>query len=221
MSGLLQAVSTRDALVSKLREQILNGELRPGDSLTETAVAATFGVARPTVRSALQVLVSRNLVQDLGRRSLIVPVLGLTDVDDLFYVRTPLEMQCVRTIVKSKLPLHEAELRLADLANLSDDATWADRVEIHSALHTAIIGAVGSSRLGRIYATLQDEIQLCLAQLQPWYPRPQDLAEEHRRLLDAISSGSLRRAETEMREHLTRAVSNFSVVGSAAGKVNF
>ena len=95
------------------------------------------------------------------------------------------------------------------MEQLPPDASWAQRVEVHTAFHIAIIDAIGSRRLSRIYVSLQDEMQLCLAQLQKSYPNPQDLTDEHRLLLDEIRSADLNRAQTEMRQHLERAVANF------------
>src|SRR5437899_11608935 len=92
-------MSTRDALVAEVRRQILSGELRPGAPLTETALAAAFGVARPTVRSALQVLERLHLAQQSPGRSLVVPLLTATDVRDLLFVRTPRELEAVRGLV--------------------------------------------------------------------------------------------------------------------------
>ncbi|WP_245574105.1 GntR family transcriptional regulator [Amycolatopsis nigrescens] len=202
----LQTTSTRDALVAEVRKQILSGELTPGEPLTENGLAATFGVARPTVRSALQVLVGRHLVRQSGGRSLIVPVLTEDDVRDLFFVRTPLELEAVRRIVEDGISPTTAERALVTLESLPGDASWADRVDAHTTFHVALVDSVGSTRLSRIYPALQEEMQLCLAQLRASYPGSQDLAEEHRELLSAIRSGDLDRATTTMRTHLERAV---------------
>jgi DNA-binding GntR family transcriptional regulator len=200
----------RDALVGEVRRRILSGELRPGETLTEASLASTFGVARPTVRSALQVLVSRHLVTQSEGRSLTVPTLTEEDVRDLFLVRTPLELAAVRLIVHNGLSLDAVERRLAEMAALPADANWADLVEAHTAFHIALIDTVGSPRLSRVYPALQEEMQLCLAQLEASYPQPHALVAEHRDLVDAIRSGDVGRACDEMREHLERAIRNFT-----------
>ncbi|MFC7959144.1 GntR family transcriptional regulator [Rhodococcoides kroppenstedtii] len=209
MTVALQVTSTRDALVAEIRQQILSGDLAPGEPLTETGLAVRFGVARPTVRSALQVLVARHLAEQSQGRSLIVPKFDNSDVEDLYYVRIPLEMEAIGTIVDKRIALTAAGDCLARMETMPEDASWADRVEIHTAFHTAVIDAVGSVRLSRIYSSLQDEMQLCLAQLQRWYPNPQDLAREHRLLLDELESGDKDRARAEMRRHLASAVTHF------------
>ncbi|TQI93708.1 GntR family transcriptional regulator [Amycolatopsis cihanbeyliensis] len=206
----LQTMSTRDALVAAVRKQILGGELRPGEPLVETALATAFGVARPTVRSALQELVARNLVQRSRGRSLIVPTLTEADVRDLFFVRTPLELAAVRQIVERRRPLEAPARRLAEMEALPADAGWADRVEAHTAFHLALVDAAGSARLSRIYPAVQEEMQLCLAQLRPSYPRPHDLTEEHRQLLDAVRSEDADHACAQMRAHLGHAVDRFT-----------
>lgn len=216
MSIALQTTTTRDALVAEIRKQILSGELAPGTPLTESGLATKFGVARPTVRSALQVLISRHLAQQAGGRSLIVPVLTEADVLDLFFVRIPLELEAVRSIVENSLSLDAAEKSLHGLEALPRDASWGERVEAHTAFHIALIDAAGSPRLSRIYPAMQEEMQLCLAQLHASYPGPQDLAREHRALLKAIRSGNLDRALTEMRAHLERAVHDLTKNGQRA-----
>ena len=202
----LQTTSTRDALIGEVRKLILSGELAPGASLTETMLASMFGVARPTIRSALQELVARNLAQRTGGRSLVVPVLTEADVRDLFLVRTPLELEAVRVIVESGASLARPERILEKMEALAHDVSWADRVEIHTEFHIALVELAGSPRLNRIYPALQEEMQLCLAQLHTFYPGGADLAAEHRRLLAAIASGEVDTAQTEMRAHLDGAV---------------
>jgi DNA-binding GntR family transcriptional regulator len=202
----LQTTNTRDALVAEVRRRILSGGLEPGTPLTEQGLATMFGVARPTVRSALQELVSRHLVERSDGRSLRVPLLTDADVRDLFHVRLPLEVTAVRLIVAEGRSLEAAEAELSALEALPATAGWSDRVEAHTAFHLALVEAAGSVRLSRIYPPLQEEMQLCLARLRGSYPDPAELAVEHRRLLAAVASGNPASAEAEMRDHLDRAL---------------
>ena len=200
---VLQTTNTRDALVAEVRRQILSGSLAPGSPLTEQGLATTFGVARPTVRSALQELVARHLVERSDGRSLRVPVMTSADVRDLFTVRLPLELTAVRLVAGRSLDGVWAAL--SALEALPPGAGWSERVEAHTAFHLALVDAAGSVRLSRIYPPLQEEMQLCLARLRGSYPDPAELAAEHRRLLTAIASGDPASAEAEMRDHLERA----------------
>src|SRR6201999_3590850 len=116
----------RDALVAEVRKLILSGELAPGASLTESMLSSMFGVARSTIRSALQELVARNLAQRANGRSLVVPMLTEADVRDLFFIRTPLELEAVRVIVESGASLAGPERLLARMDSLPPDTSWAE-----------------------------------------------------------------------------------------------
>lgn len=211
MSPSLRTVSTRDALVDEIRGLILSGALEPGTPLTETGLSERFGVARPTVRSALQVLESRHLATASSGRSLTVPALGIGDVRDLYFVRLPLELETVSAIVRTGASLDAADASLQIMEGLPADAEWVRLVEAHTAFHVAVVDAVGSARLSRVYRTLQDEMQLCLAQIEDSYPRARELAVEHRALLDDLRSGDLVRAQDGMRAHLAGAVANYEL----------
>src|SRR5437879_3222000 len=100
---MLRVTSTTDALVAELRERILGGELRPGEPIPEIALADKYHVARPTVRAALQSLVSRGLLVREHGKSARVPVLTVEDVDDLFFMREPLEAQVVTMLAERGL----------------------------------------------------------------------------------------------------------------------
>jgi hypothetical protein len=76
--------------------------------------------------------------------------------------------------------------------------------------HVTLIECAGSARMDRIYPAIQEEMQLCLAQLSESYPGPGDLAAEHRVLLDAVGSGDVDRAVKAMLEHLERSLQDLS-----------
>src|SRR4051794_8940927 len=88
----LHRISTGDALVAALQEQVLDGTLPGGTALREADLRDTFGVSRHTVRTALQTLAHRGLVRLEPNRSASVPRLTPDDVRDLFRLRTVLEL---------------------------------------------------------------------------------------------------------------------------------
>ena len=63
---------------TKLRSAIRSGLLRAGTVLYEAAVADLFGVSRPPVKRALQMLEEANLIHRLNRRGYIVGPSGTT-----------------------------------------------------------------------------------------------------------------------------------------------
>ncbi|MFC4588923.1 GntR family transcriptional regulator [Sphaerisporangium corydalis] len=196
----LRPVSTVDALAGALRRRVLSGEIAPGTSLPEQEISSMYGVARPTVREALAVLVHEGLLRRERNRSAYVPVVTNGDLDDLMYVRRPLEdLMAARLAGRRVAP---ADWALARMAALPADAPWADIVAEHMALHEELILAVGSPRLERLYAALASETRLGLVRLRAVYPDRETLVGEHRLLLEAIALGPAEAARRAVAAHL-------------------
>ena len=207
MSGLaVQPISTAEAVVASLRARILDGAITPGVRLTEAELATDFGVARPTVREAIQALCHEGLLVRERNRSAHIPVLTRDEILDLFSVRIPLECLVVRAVLDRAAPLAPAREATAVMEALPDDAGWSQVVAADGAFHHALVSAVGSPRLERLYGALSGEIRLCVAQLRPSWASPSEIGHEHHEVLDVIESGDVAAAEARMTAHLERAV---------------
>ena len=206
----LNTVSAQDALVDALRGRILGGELTPGAPISDVELAEEYGVARPTVRAAVQVLVHEGLMRREPRRRAFVPRLTADDIRDLYYVRTPLELTAIEALAKRRLVPPQAAEAVARLERLGRRGSWRDAVDADMEFHAALITAAGSPRLVRTYRSLATEMRLALVQLRPAYDSVSQLAAEHRGLLDAIASGSKRNACRLMQDHLRQAVEDLT-----------
>ena len=121
MSGLaVQPISTGEAVVASLRARILDGVIAPGARLPEAELAADFGVARPTVREAIQTLCHEGLLVRERNRSAHIPVLTNEEILDLFSVRIPLECLIVRAVLERKAPLAPAREAMAVMEALPE-----------------------------------------------------------------------------------------------------
>lgn len=200
MTVPIKPLSAVGALADALRRRVLSGEIEPGTPLPEQEIAAAYGVARPTVREALARLVHEGLLRRERNRSAYVPEVTLADLDDLMFVRRPLEDLMAQAVAGRRVP--EAEAALARMDVLGVDAPWSDAVAEHMALHQALIEAVGSPRLERLYGSLAAETRLGLVRLRRVYEERDVLVREHRELLDAIANGPAQAARKAVAAHL-------------------
>jgi DNA-binding GntR family transcriptional regulator len=212
----VRPISTTEAVVASLRGRILDGAIQPGARLPELELAADYGVARPTVRAAIQTLVHEGLLVREPNRSAHVPTLTPDVVRDLFFVRIPLECLIVRQVIERDVPLDGVRASIARLESLTPEAGWSSVVDADLAFHSALVASVGSPRLERLYSSLVGEIELCIAQLRPAWITPAALAAEHRALLDVIEGGSAPEAEARMTAHLERAIHDLTGAASRA-----
>lgn len=206
----LRTVSVVEAAADALREMILDGTIEPGTRLRETEFAGRLGIARHTFRAAAQILINEGLLRRSPNRGVQLSVLDAGDIVDIFRLREALEIEATRLVVEAGAEIPDAALAVERFNALDDDASWRTVVDLDMDFHRAIIDATGSERISRAYAGVQSEILLCMAQLRPHYDRPDEVAAEHRELLEALQAGEPDEVEKLFRRHLGDASENLT-----------
>jgi DNA-binding GntR family transcriptional regulator len=158
-------------------------------------------VSRPTARSAITHLVAEGLLRREAHKPAYVPVLSEADVRDLFLVRTPLELEVVRLLAGRRSAPAQAGKAVDDLAAIGPERPHSEFVEAGLGFHRALVAAVDSPRLGRVYQALSGEIHLSMVQSRHAWGRERIVAE-HCGVLGAIEAGDADRAAALMRSHL-------------------
>jgi len=87
------------AVVERLREKILSGELREGEQLRQDAIAAEFQISRIPVREALSHLAAEGLIKIVANRGAIVSSLSPEEIAELFETRAVLECYMLRQAI--------------------------------------------------------------------------------------------------------------------------
>ena len=195
-----------DSLQAALRGKILTGEIPGGTRLTEMDVASQYSVSRPSAKAAVERLVHDGLLQRSTNKTARVPILGLDDIRDLYYARGMLEREVMAELARHKHVPHSATTSLDQLRSLVDAPDLPAVVEADIAFHRALVNALQSRRMTRLYESLAGEVHLCMAQVQAHHlVHPSHIVEEHEAILDAIAAGDVERAVREITEHLDRA----------------
>lgn len=183
-----------------LRADVLAVRIRPGDAVTEAAIASRFGVSRPTARIAIDRLVSAGLLRREANRGARVPILSRGDIVDLYDNRALVEGAALSALAARGAVPPDAILHNRALATAPDDAPFAaDDI----AFHRALVTAQSSPRLARMHESLMGEIELCIGQVQAnalW--RPADIAAQHAHVLEAVVAGDSVLASRLVREHI-------------------
>lgn len=136
-AGDLAEAETRD-LADVIRQQIFTGELRPGELLSQKAMAASLGVSRIPVREALRVLDGEGLVVNepgIGTRVRLFDTDGLRE---LYEVRQNLEGTLARHVVEhvTESDIVALERLVAEMDETHDVDVWSDvNWSFHAVVH--------------------------------------------------------------------------------------
>ena len=208
-SGGLYAPSLVEVTTRQLREEILSGQLVPGERLIEEQIRLRFSISRAPLREALRSLAQQGLVEHLPRRGMRVTDLTASDVDQLFGIRRVLERHAIETTFPmDSRPDRE---RLADVHHWLDRMRRADaeddqllKDDAHRALHAAIVGLADNRQLDLalepILLKLQRPMALNLRREAQVFGPAAGL-QRHERLVAALQTNDLEMILTELESH--------------------
>lgn len=199
-----------EVLANILCEEIIKGQLKPGEKLSETAIASRFEVSRGPVREALRRLSERDLVVFSPNAGARVMSHALSDMLDLLEVRESLEVTAARLAAKRMGP--EEKVRLHDL--IETHASMYSRNEQRSYFqspqdfdfHYAIAKGARNPILFKI---LCEDLHLKMvfhrSQHQYIKGRGDQALQEHRTIMQAIEKGDPELAGLFMKRHIRAA----------------
>jgi DNA-binding GntR family transcriptional regulator len=206
--------STTDRVADALRDMLFSGDLSPGEPLREVTLAESFGVARSTVREALQVLTAENLVTRLPNRGVTVTELTERDIAEIFEARMVLESAGVRAGAGGA-DLSPATRALTAYAAATGEEDPLVATRAHLEFHTSLVALLGNTRLVAGADVLTADLRLALATVERQRRNARAQVADHRRLLTLMRSGDEAAALAELDRHLVAA--RASVIERVAG----
>lgn len=199
-----------------LRRQIVNGEISDGTRVTETEVAAEFGVSRTPARGALRILESEGLIRKRdGRGFKILPVHS-GSLEDVFRLRAVLEGLAVRTLAERGMSAKTTERLSASLSATNTVANAArlttDLLETfqmaNAIFHETILRDCGNEALIFAHERLRNlplyglnTFVLTAESVDPSLLHLAISHGQHAIMFRAMQEGDGGRAEATMREH--------------------
>lgn len=184
-----------ETIYENLRSSIIAQDVAPGSRVTESTVAARFGVARQTAKVAIERLVAEGLLRREMHKAARVPELTAAEIIDLYDSRTIVESAAVARLAGIPAAALAAHRALIDAG--------ADFAHHDIAFHRALVAGQSSSRLARMHALIMGEVELCISQVQAAHLlSAEDVAEQHQGILDAILAGDSDRAARLTSAHI-------------------
>jgi DNA-binding GntR family transcriptional regulator len=101
---VIRRVSLKEMAIQHIREAIEHGELKAGEVLTELGLAKKLGVGQPTIREALLELEFYGFIERTGPRKTRVTMLTRQMINDIYLVRSRLEVLAVELVNQQTAP---------------------------------------------------------------------------------------------------------------------
>ncbi len=216
-----------EEVANSLREAIFSGQLAPGEQISEEALAKSLTVSRGPIREALVQLEHEGLIITQDNRRKFVARLSREDMEEVYSLRTTLELLAVRQALHRAGPEELAEMQaIVDkmAAYGQEGMTEKQAAEWDIEFHDALCRASHHKRLYQIWSELHQQIQIVLLTRNV---ANEDFREHavssHQVILDAIREKDEKRAAALMQTHLqasyNRIIASYDQCGAdTAGK---
>jgi DNA-binding GntR family transcriptional regulator len=196
------------AVIERLRDKILSGELREGEQLRQDAIATEFQISRIPVREALSHLAAEGLITIVANRGAVVSALSPDEIMQMFETRAVLECYMLRHAIPN---MKQEDFQSAEdilvhyeesLEKDSEVKSWGQwNWSFHSALYAPANRPVMLSFLKTLNINCDRYTRLHLVFTRDLHRAGQ----AHRELLDASKTKNPEIAATELWKHITEA----------------
>lgn len=196
--------SLREQVRDILRLQIITGEVEPGRLYSVNDFLTLLGVSQTPIREALGDLEQAGLVQVIRNRGFIVPSLTDHDLDEIFQLRTMLEVSAIDYLVEVELDPDAVRTcrRTVELCLASaQEGNLAEFLEADREFHLELVRMLGNNRLVETVNRIRDQTRL-YGVINLTSEDLATFAKEHEELFDAVLARDGARARTLLRKHL-------------------
>jgi DNA-binding GntR family transcriptional regulator len=197
-------MAATDSVVDRLRDDILEGVLPPGERLIEVQLSDRYGVGRAAVRSALVELDGEGLVRRETNRGATVRRITVTEAIEITEARGVLEGLVARRAAERASEAERDELR-ALVAEMTVAVEADDKLrysKLNRTLHAALRRIARHGVADDLVANLRNRSAHHQFRLAVIPGRAAESLAQHAAVVAAVTAGDADAAEQAMRSHL-------------------
>ena len=191
-------------VVSELKRLIYSGEFLPGERLNEATLAVRMGTSRGPIREAMKVLAGLGLVTSVPNRGMFVRQLSVRDMVEVYELRAVVfafaAERASQNFSRQNAAQFEQLLNDMDAACQAEDGT--QYYELNLAFHELILDLSGNKRAKQAYDDYVKELHLFRRKYFNVSNNMHTSNVEHRKIYEAIASGSPAKAWTAAQRHV-------------------
>jgi DNA-binding GntR family transcriptional regulator len=206
MSKLERPQSLKEQILNILRKEIIKGNMKPGEHISESEIARKFGTSRGPVREALAILENEGFLTRSENGSIFVTTLTKKDAYEIYTMRSVIEGLAARLAVEKFTTEDIAYLDkcLNEIAELESNVDGVNAVPNTLEIHRFVMEKANHRRLFDLWMNLNLQLKI-LASVVMTYDRIEDTLIKHSQLVEALKKRDPLVAEQAMRDHIMEA----------------
>lgn len=208
---VLRNSSLSAAIEAELQEQILKGQILPGERLNELQLSARFGTSRGPLREALRSLQGKGLVHFVRNRGVFVRAISAEEALEIYDLRAALFGLAGRLLADmvTDAMLETLDGFLSEMDEASEKRDFTAYYPTNLRFHEYLVGSTGNQLLLREYKMFVEKLHLCRGRGLVQAGGLSVSNREHREMVDSIAAGNRERAFEAFYRHVERAKHRF------------
>ncbi|GHC23761.1 GntR family transcriptional regulator [Kushneria pakistanensis] len=196
--------SLHDAIVGRLRDMIIEGELEQGARIYEGPLCETLGVSRTPLREALRFLASEGLVELVPQRGARVRQFSARDIEDMLILIRSLEelaarLGCQRADDEEIAEVRQLHERMLTCYQQGDRLAYYKNNQL---IHSAMVALSHNEPLIQMHDSLQSRLKRVRFIGHNGPEKWAAAVEEHERIMTALEHRDEKALVKALGEHL-------------------
>ena len=203
----MEILTVTSSVLQCVRDQIITGELKPGQKLNESSLSESIGISRQPLREAFRLLVKDRLVVNIPRKGTYVAELSMEDLEEVYQIREMIECYAIDLLKASNirdLPNVITALNRASAVqfNSSDPEELLNHIKIIAGFHICLVESAGNSLLTDLYHSISANLSRYQFIYFSIAGSGRHSSDDHKRVLELITNGNYDQAKKELEKHI-------------------
>ena len=193
----------KQSLAASLRDEIIQGQLAPGQRIVEGYWARKFNVAQTSVREAINLLINEGFATKASGRSARVTSYSEADIAQIYELRAALEGLAARLTTQHQPDLSPLEAALKELRKATKGTDIRKLIEADLQFHLSLCEICGNrflyAQIRTLIVPLFAFVAMRVVQSHQTAQAWESDLERHKRIIDLIREGDPLAAEFAVR----------------------
>jgi DNA-binding GntR family transcriptional regulator len=196
------ATSLSDLAYTKIKGEIANFKLIPGDRFSENSLVKQLDMSRTPIREALFKLQQEGWVEVQFRSGWLVKPFDFNRFEYLYDLRLVLETAAVKRLADSEAVALDSLNAIWLVANKDRETDGKRVAKLDEAFHTGLVSALGNPEIARVHQDVTEQIRIIRRLDFTQASRIEATYDEHAQILRAIAKHRADQAILLLRTHI-------------------
>lgn len=212
LKNLKQDNSLSERVYQQFHKSLVAGELRPGQKIVESELAATMGISRTPIREAMKRLAKDHLIVLVPRSGCYVAKMSEKDIHEIYDIRLRLESMALEyafdRLVSNPRKLVQLKEDFENCTGRPEEEFIKSEIRLDAKLHNIISKQSYCPTLQGILANLRARLELFRQQTTLTRTRAENALQEHVNIIQAILDNDQAMTLMYFKEHIKHTKQN-------------